>query len=127
MWDIAFPGTVLLLKLVFKTVIEQQMKPVDVAKAMLAFPIDIAFLAFSFGAAILYSRPPAQIANGTLRDMFIAIVAAIILLASTTAFSKKSGEAFTRERFVMTFVHIIPAYALSLLTLWAALHAAEII
>jgi hypothetical protein len=56
MWDLAFPGTVMVLKLLFKLFIEQQVKAVDIAKAILAFPIDIAFLSFSFGAAIIYAK-----------------------------------------------------------------------
>jgi hypothetical protein len=103
------------------------MKPVDVAKAILAFPIDIAFLSFSFGAAaLLYARPPGTIRDGTIREMFTALVAAVVLIAITTAFSKKSDNAFTIDRFKMMFLHVLVAYILSLVTLWGALnvHAA---
>jgi len=53
--DMAFPGSVMLLKLFFKILIEQEAKLVDFFNAFLNFPIDIAFLSFSFSAALLYA------------------------------------------------------------------------
>jgi hypothetical protein len=104
-WEVAFPGSVMLLKLVFKITIEQQLKPVDVAKAILAFPIDIAFLSFSFGAAILYARPIATMRQDTPRDMAMMIVVAVALLVITTTFAKKSDASFTLSHFGMMFLH----------------------
>jgi hypothetical protein len=127
MWDIAFPGTVMLLKLVFKITIEQQIKPVDVAKAVLAFPIDIAFLAFSFGAALLYARPLGVMHTNGIRQMFVALVVAIILLVITTVFSKKSDNAFTLEKFKMTFLHVLVAYVLSFVAVWGAMNVGTLI
>jgi hypothetical protein len=117
LWEIAFPGSVMILKLVFKIVIEQQLKAVDVTKALLAFPIDIAFLSFSFGAAMLYARPVGSIAVGTI------LTFAIALLAVTTVFAKKSDQSFTLSKFGMTFVHVIVAYVLSFVAFWCAVNA----
>jgi hypothetical protein len=122
MWELAFPGSVMLLKLLFKITIEQQLKAVDLTKAIIAFPIDIAFLSFSFGAAILYSRPTSGMRADSLRDMFVALVVAVILLLITTVFSKKSDTAFTTYKKGMTFLHVLVAYLFSFGAMWGALH-----
>jgi hypothetical protein len=126
-WAIAFPGTVMLLKLLFKLTIEQEIGAVDVAKALLAFPVDIAFLSFSFGAALLYARPVSELHDSTLRQMFVALVIAIVLLVCTTLFSKKSDKAFTREQFIRTSIHILIAYLFSIAALVGAMNVSAFI
>lgn len=127
MWDIAFPGTVMMLKLVFKLTIEQQMKPVDVAKAVLAFPIDMAFLSFSFAAAIVYSREDEVLHDLTLRGTIALVISSVIVLLLTTTFAKKSDAAFTLNRFVWMFCHVICAYVFSITAMLCALHAGTLL
>lgn len=121
MWDLAFPGTVMVLKLLFKLFIEQSVKPVDIAKAILAFPIDIAFLSFSFGAAILYAKPPSSIQIGTIREMFVVLLIAIIALMIITVLAKKSDAAFTLNKYALMFLLVILAYLASMAAIWGAL------
>ena len=126
MWDLAFPGTVMVLKLLFKLFIEQQVKPVDIAKAILAFPIDIAFLAFSFGAALLYAKPPSSIHIGTIREMFVILLLAVMILMICTVLAKKSDAAFTLNKFALMFLLVILAYLASMVAVWGALNIGAI-
>jgi hypothetical protein len=122
LWNIAFPGSVMVLKLLFKMLIEQKLKPVDVAKAILAFPIDIAFLSFSFGAAFLYSRPITALTQDDPQKMASIIVGTIVLLAITTLFSRKSDDSFNVSKFGKAFLYVVFAYVLSAGAFWGALH-----
>jgi hypothetical protein len=123
---IVFPGTVLLLKLAFKLTIEQELDAVDVAKALLSFPVDIAFLSFSFGAALLYAKPVSEMHDGTVRNMFVALILAVILLVCTTVFSKKSDKAFTLERFWKSGFLVFVSYVFSFLALFGAMNVGAI-
>ncbi|MCA6120346.1 hypothetical protein J6500_00280 [Bradyrhizobium sp. WSM 1704] len=116
----------MVLKLLFKLFIEQQVKPVDVAKAILAFPIDIAFLSFSFGAAILYAKPPSTIHTGTVREMFVVLLLSIMVLMLCTVLAKKSDMAFTLNKFAMMFLLVILAYVVSIVAVWGALNVGAI-
>lgn len=122
MWDVAFPGTVMVLKLFFKICVEQQVKYVDVAKALLAFPVDIAFLSLSFGSAVLYAREPAGFQPETVRSMFTILLIALVLIFVVTVVTKKSDRAFTSDSYILTFVLFAAAYSLSALTFWGALN-----
>lgn len=127
MWDIAFPGTVMVLKLFFKVCVEQQVKYLDVAKAVLAFPIDIAFLSLSFGAALLYSRPPSVLQDHTIRSMFIALFLTLVLVLLITVLAKKSDAAYNRARYFWTFGFFFVAYVLAAVTVWGALNVGALL
>ena len=122
LWNVAFPGSVMILKLIFKLLIENKLKAVDLAKAILAFPIDIAFLSFSFGAGLLYMRPLGTLSQDDPQKMSAIIVITIILLAITTFLSRKSDNSFTLSKFGTSFFYVLLAYALSAGAFWGALH-----
>jgi hypothetical protein len=98
--DLTFPGSVMLLKLVFKTTIEQEVKYVDVFKAFLNFPIDIAFLSFSFGSAVLYGLPLTSMRADTVKTILTFVIACIVVSGIITLLCKKSDKAFTKDKNV---------------------------
>lgn len=96
--DLALPGSVLLLKAISKLFIEQEVRAVDLFRAALSFPTDIAFLSFSFGAAVLYGLDPSGQARvgGQMLVLFAVLCTTILLLV--TALTKKSDRSFTADR-----------------------------
>jgi hypothetical protein len=117
MGDIAFPGFVMLLKLVSKLFIEREVTIMDTLKAMIVFPIDIIFLAFSFGAAILYATPAQLIGPGSLKKMLAIVVACTVVAVLITALCRKGDKALDEKKYKLTITWAIPTYLASLVAL----------
>lgn len=129
MGDLLFPGSVMLLKFIFKLLIEQEVRLSDALKALLNFPLDLAFLAFSFGAAILYSMPASAPALqvATMKAILGSMIAAIVVLSILAMMCRKSDKAFTGERLLSAFAIGVSSYAVSLLTVYLALNIKGIV
>lgn len=115
--ELAFPGTIMLLKFVSKILIEQEVRAVDFFKALLSFPIDIAFLSLSFGSAVLLSilgKSPVEAVGKTILSF---VLACLIFSLITIMFCRKSDRAFTNERNIATVVFAFLGYLLSALVL----------
>lgn len=125
--DLLFPGSVLLLKFIFKLTIEQEVKTADASKALLNFPLDLAFLAFSFAAAILYAVPPTEINAGSVKSMFGILISAIVVLALITLTCKKSDRAYTLENLKMAAVLAVFSYVLAGAVLIAAFNISGLV
>jgi hypothetical protein len=127
MGDITFPGFVMLLKLASKLFIEREVSFMDAMKAMVVFPIDIIFLAFSFGAAILYATPVQIIKPGNIKTMFCIVVACITVSILITAFCKKGDRALDQKKFMITLGWATITYFSSVLALVYSLGIGKIL
>lgn len=116
------PGTVIALKLFFRLFVGQTVNRVEAARVVLAFPIDLAFLAVSFAAVFLghlQVKTQNPLSTSSVLGLFLLYV---IVAGCVTLFSKKSDCAFILDDHLITVVWMIPAYFLSLaavvLSLW---------
>jgi hypothetical protein len=125
--DLAFPCSVMVMKLLFKLAVEQEIKIVDALRALLVFPIDIAFLSFSFGAALLYAIPAQRIQSGNVRTMFIFLIIGLIGLILITVSAKKSEKLFVADNYKLMMFLSAVSYVLSLVGVWAALNVAGLL
>jgi hypothetical protein len=115
--ELAFPGTIMLLKFVSKIVIEQEVRVVDFFKALLSFPIDIAFLSLSFGSAVLLSILAKSPVETVGKEILAIVIGCLIFSLITIMFCKESDRAFTNERNIATVVFAFLGYLLSSLVL----------
>lgn len=127
MGDLLFPGMVMILKLVTKLFVGRSASSFDFMKAMVVFPIDITFLALSFGAAILYATPPDQIRVGSIRLMFLFFGSCVILAVVTTALCQKSDKALDNVEPWPTIGYSVVTYGVSLAALIASLNVQGLI
>lgn len=127
MGELAFPGIVMLLKLVTKLFVGRSATPFDFLKVMVVFPIDVTFLALSFGAALLYVTPPSDIQVGTLKAMFVFFAACIILSIITTAICQKSDKFLDEWNVVRSFLYSIVTYGVSFGALITSVNVPELI
>ncbi|WP_105430210.1 hypothetical protein [Neorhizobium sp. T6_25] len=97
--DIFFPSSVLLLKFVYKLFIEQEVKALDVFRALCAFPLDMAFLSFSFFAAFVYSIPPQPSAAFSQKDVLSAFLIFLVLTVIVTALCRKTDKAMVAAHY----------------------------
>ena len=92
-----FPSSVMLLKLVVKQFSDQETKLLDIFKALLAFPIDIAFLSMAFGSAIIslhYKSASVAFFKGSLVFLVVCVILAIVV----TVVCKKADRAFALDK-----------------------------
>lgn len=112
--DYAFPSTVVLLKFILKLALEDRVNKVDTAKALLGFPIDLAYLAISFLAVILSHVQANGEHHASVRLALAIFVAYVAGAALVTIFSKKSERAFIEEKNLKSFGLIVPAYLIAI-------------
>jgi hypothetical protein len=93
MVDYLFPGGVILLKFLFRLVVEEEFKGVNLAKALLVFPIDIGFLSLAFGTTTLTSSKDISSVKGVMTFAVSYFVALILI----TVFCKQSDKAFEAD------------------------------
>jgi hypothetical protein len=121
--DYILPGTVVLLKLFFRLFVGHSASRIEIAKAALAFPIDLAFLAISFSAVFLgymQSRAVSPLSTGATLGIFVLY----ILAGGTVAlFVKKADGAFVMDRHLIMIAWNIPAYFISTLAIFFSIWA----
>jgi nitric oxide reductase large subunit len=94
--DYALPGSVIALKFLFRLSIGQQVTRVELFKAMLAFPVDLAFLAISFAAIILpymQARPENPLSTKDVMFWFLTYIVAAFVVTILTRHSDKAFAA----------------------------------
>lgn len=96
--DYMLPGIIMLLKFAMRMSTDSETNAADTARALIVFPIDIAFLALSYGSAVLYSAPPNDINQNTMKIIIIIILIAIFLLFPVTLLAKKAERSFVLEK-----------------------------
>ena len=113
------PGSVLLLKFLFRLLVDQSPRLVDFFKALIAFPVDMTFLAFSFGAATLVHASAGKESN--VRMIITFVVGAVIAALVTTKLSRASDAALDRSRVVAASSITALGYAAALTVLYFSL------
>jgi len=124
--DSLLPGTVLALKLLFKLTMEQQFSRLEFMKALLNFPVDIAFLSFSFGAAVLL-KSQGQGVTPSLVGVIAFPIICTTLAGVVVVLCRKSDRAFVAERNLLAILFATIGYAVSLAVTFFALHAGVVI
>lgn len=79
--DYLLPGSVLILKFMFKLFVGHSPRLTDWLKALITFPVDMTFLGFSFGAATVTHAGRAAPAGKAL--VVIVLVGVICAIATT--------------------------------------------
>ena len=92
-WDFALPGSIIVLKFGLKMTTDQETNGADTLKALLAFPVDIAFLSLSYGSAVLYTAQNASNEPASVKAILTVAFVAIALLLIVLVLSKKSERA----------------------------------
>lgn len=92
-WDYLLPGSVIMLKFGLRMTTDQETNGADTLKAILIFPVDIAFLSLSYGSAILYSAQNAPTSALPVKGVLTIAFVAIALLLPVIVVSKKSERA----------------------------------
>ena len=118
--EFLLPGTVVLFKSALRLMVDRQVTGLLFAKAFLAFPIDITFLSFSYGAALLISAQHrgASWPTGFLLGLIVAyaLLGTLINLACS-----KADRAFDAERNWVTFFISLGCYIFAFGILYATL------
>ena len=117
----------MLLKLATKLFVGRSAKPFDLFKALVVFPIDMTFLALSFGAALLYARAPSQINAGSVKAMFVFFGFCAILTIVTTALCQKSDKSLDEWKVFDAILYSMVTYAVSFSALITSLSIPELI
>jgi hypothetical protein len=119
--ELTFPASIVLLKFICKLFVDQRVQWLDVGKALLAFPIDIVFLSFSFGSGLLYLMPSDQIRTGTIKSMFGLLVICICVALLTTFICRRSDAALTQSRYWICGLLFVVSYCISVVSIFGAL------
>jgi len=116
--DYALPGSVIALKFLFRLSIGQQVTRVELFKAMLSFPIDLAFLAISFSAIILpymQARPENPLSTRDVMFWFLTYIVTAFVVTILTRHSDKAFAEAKKENILPAVLWAMPAYFLSIL------------
>lgn len=121
------PGCVLILKLLFKIFVDQKPRWVDAFRALLAFPVDVTFLSFSYGAATLALISAARGVQPDAKIVMTLTVAVMIFAIITTKIAKFSDVSLDEEKYVFVGLSAVCAYATAAFVLYFALHCETIV
>ncbi len=122
--DLAFPGSVIILKFIVKLMVDQQVNGVDFLRSLLLLPIDISFLSMSFGAAVLRNVGASERRlNSTA--IFAFAVACISVAIFTTFLSKRSERAFGSDKTWTALGYAALGYVVSVGALFGSSFAGD--
>ncbi|MBY5484669.1 hypothetical protein HFO87_09310 [Rhizobium leguminosarum] len=113
-WDYALPGSIILLKLMLRLGTDQETNTADTLKAVLVFPVDIAFLSLSYGSAILYASQGNVAGQMPVKAVLTIAFLAVFLLLPVIIISKKSERALILEKTKKAGWLAFVGYALAL-------------
>lgn len=97
-WDYLLPGSVIMLKFGLRMTTDQETNGVDTLKAIMVFPVDIAFLSLSYGSAILYSGQIQSASPAPVKAILSAAFIAVALLLPVIVVAKKSERALVLSK-----------------------------
>ncbi|WP_417612753.1 hypothetical protein [Parasphingorhabdus sp.] len=92
-WDYLLPGSIIMLKFGLRMTTDQETNGADTLKAIMVFPVDIAFLSLSYGSAILYTSEISTATTIPVKAVLTTAFIAIALLLPVIVVSKKSERA----------------------------------
>jgi hypothetical protein len=104
------PGSVLLLKLAFKLFVDQTPKLVDTFKALIAFPIDMTFLAFSFGSASLVQAQIGKAGSSDVKMIISLAVFGVLFAFVTTKIARWSDSALDQNKLIVSGLLALVGY-----------------
>jgi hypothetical protein len=119
--DYTLPGSVVALKFLFKLYIAQNVNKVDFFRAILNFPIDLAFLAISFAALVLPYMQVRQANPLSTKEVLFWFVAYVFSAFVVTLLTKKSDHAFVLDKLKSSVAHMLLAYFISIFVIVASL------
>jgi hypothetical protein len=119
-FELLLPGSILAIKFAFKVVVDQQLSSTGLMKAFLMFPVDIAFLTFTFGAAAFSFSPPSA---DPVRAVLIFALATIFVLFVVHICCRRADLFFDKAKMVPAVSLAAAAYLLSISVIVLALLA----
>jgi len=121
------PGCVLVLKLLFKIFVDQKPKWLDAFRAMLAFPIDMTFLSFSYGAATLTFIAASREVQPQAKDVATLTIAVIIGAFLATKCARHSDASLDEGKYFQVVVSAAGSYIVASFVLYWSLHCEQIV
>jgi hypothetical protein len=112
--EYVFPASVVVLKFVYKLALGRPVSKVEFFRAILNFPVDLAFLALSFSAIILSFLQVRGRIPISARDGFAFFLIYIVLTAIVTLMARQSDNEFEIDNHGLCIVWMIPAYLLAI-------------
>jgi hypothetical protein len=125
--EFVLPAALLILKFCMKLWIDKSANWVDFLRALLAFPIDVAFLALSFGSALIYGLPAGVLNSGSLKKILTYVVLAVTVCAAVTFCCRQADDAFVNKRHFKMLVCGSAALFCSVVTLLYSLNVTEFV
>jgi hypothetical protein len=126
--NLFLPGTVVVLKLIVKVFVAQEVRTVEVIRALIAFPTDLIFLSLAFGSAILYNlqvNAKSGVSVPTVVGFTLLCCATVV---AVTGICMRSDKAFTTDKNAFTIVILTGlSYGLSALALYLSFKIAAVI
>jgi hypothetical protein len=119
--DLIFPASVMVIKFLFKLFIDQRVGLVETTKSLLAFPVDIVFLSFSFGSALLYAMPIPSNSPSIVKSSLILALACLCVAILTIVACKKSDAAMISGKWSICVLFFVSSYILSAFTVFGAI------
>lgn len=125
--EFLLPGTVVAFKFLLRLFLNQEVDKVKFQQALLQFPIDLAFLAFSFATASLITA--AAIAKTKVEGESSLSLILIFLLVATIViiFSSHSSKTFVRDGNRLPYLFMAPSYFLSIVVLFLSFRAGSLV
>lgn len=115
--DIMFPGSVVVLKAIFKVSVERVSTRVDYFKAALSFPVDIIFMSFSFVMSAFTFMQTRQNSPASTKEVLASFTIFIIASLLVTILCRKSDLAFDQDQNKLVLFFAIISWFLSMLAL----------
>lgn len=119
--DYLLPGSVLLLKLMFKLFVDQTPKLVDAFKALIAFPVDMTFLAFSFGSAALVQAQIGKAESPDVKMIISLVVFGVIFAFVTTKLARWSDSALDQNKLIASGLIAVAGYFVAVFVVYWSL------
>jgi hypothetical protein len=110
--DIFLPAAILVVKFLCRLFIGRDVEDVEYFQALLAFPTDIAFLSFSYGAASLASKHSENSEKAVFAFALWILIATIVCMV----LSRRSDKAFSKDQNIFCFFIGFANYAVALLS-----------
>ena len=103
-----------MLKFGLRMTTDQETNGADTIKAILVFPVDIAFLSLSYGSAILYAAQTSAAATMPVKAVLTTAFIAIALLLPVIVVSKKAERALVLSKTKRATLLSVLGYAMAL-------------
>lgn len=123
----AFPGCILVLKLFFKVFVDQKPKWIDGFRAALAFPVDVTFLAFSYGAATLTFVTADKSVQPDWKMVAILTLTVIIGAFIATKLSRHSDASLDQANYFQLITCSVLSYLCAGFILYWSIHCERLV